>query len=203
MRALRRAFLVGGSVAVAGIALGACGSTAPTAAQRASVAAFTPYLVRSGEEPGYSLEGEPILSSTPMEWAKGEKDPTPEVARLTSEGFRDAVIQHTAANEGAGVSWVIQLATPSAARHELKASYGRAAAEQNPVSPFAISELPGSQGFVSHGTGGSAANVWFREGSCVLLIGDLASSRTDPMPAVTAAALSIYHATEHAVGPCR
>ena len=185
--------------------LGGCGSsskTASSATQSAASASLAPYLVRAGEETGYSLEGAPTLASSPAAWDKGEAGEAAETKRLTEEGFHAALTVHTTGSNRAGVSFVVELATPSAAQRELAAQFKEQVAEQHPSSQFTVATIPGAQGMVASGHGKVDANVWFSEGSCLLLVGGQVPSGVDPKPAVTAGAVKVYERTAHSNGVC-
>jgi hypothetical protein len=176
-------------------------SSAPLAEPAAS-ASLAPYLVRAGEETGYSLEGTPVSASSAAAWDKGEAGEAAETRRLTEEGFRAALTVHTTGSNRAGVSFVLELRTPSAAQHEVAARFKQIVAEQHPSSRFTIATIPGSHGFKASGSGKVDANVLFSEGSCVLLVGDQVPSGMDPNPPVIAGALKVYGRTAHSNGVC-
>jgi hypothetical protein len=204
------------------MSLAGCGSSAKTTTTQsaastthsAAAASLAPYLVRAGEETGYSLEGAPVLASTAAAWARGPLNP-PEPARsgaiaaesrrLSEEGFRDGLIVGTTGSPGSnrsGVSNVARLEAASAAQHEVAASFSQNVAEQRPSSQFTIATIPGSHGWEASGGGQNVANILFSEGSCVLEIGDAVPSGTDPEPAVIAGALKVYARTAHTGGVC-
>jgi hypothetical protein len=152
-RTAREAVLAGSFVTVLGVLLGACGGKSATVApaQRATAASLAPYLVRAGGETGYSLEGTPVLASSAAARDKGEAGEAAETRRLTEEGFRAALTVHTTGSNRAGVSFVLELGTPSAAQHEVAARFTQIVAEQHPSSQFTIATLPGSHGFEASG----------------------------------------------------
>ena len=187
--------------------LAGCGSSSSTpqatsSTTAAATAALAPYLVRAGEETGYSLEGAPTLASSPAAWDKGEAGEAAESKRLAEEGFHSALTVHTTGSNRAGVSYVLELGTPSAAQGELAAQFKEQLAQQHPSSQFTVATIPGSRGMVASGGGKLDANVWFSEGSCLLLVGDLVPSGTDPQAAVTAGAVKVYERTAHSKGVC-
>ena len=184
------------------VSLSACGGGSSTPVQNSSSASLAPYLVRAGEETGFSPEGAPTSASTPGEWAKGEANEASVTRRLTEEGFHAVLTVHTGGSNRAGVSFVLELGTPSAAQHEVAARFQQIIAEQHPSSQFTIATIPDSHGEEASGSGTVDANVLFSEGSCVLLVGDQLPSGTDPKPPLIAGALKVYGRTAHSNGVC-
>jgi len=99
---------------------------------------------------------------------------------------------------------VLELGSAAAARHEQAIQLEEDIAEQGNVrvSRFTVSGIPRSQGIsASQGTKGSAANVLFTVGRCVILVG---SGGVDPRykADVAAGARALYQRTASAPGPC-
>jgi len=125
-----------------------------------------------------------------------------ETRRLTEEGFRAALTVHTTGSNRAGVSFVMELASPSVAQHEVAVRLKQDVGEQRPSSQFTIATIPDSHGWEESGNGKADANVLFSEGSCVLLVGAQVPSGADPEPPVTAGALRVYGRTAQSRGVC-
>jgi hypothetical protein len=192
-------------VLVAGCGSGsktASSTSSATPAKPAASASLATYLVRAGEETGFSPEGAPTLATSPAAWDKGEAGEAAETRRLTGEGFRAAQTVHTTGSNRAGVSFVMELATPSAAQHEVAVRFKQGVAEQHPSSQFTIATIPDSHGWEGSGNGKVDTNVLFSEGSCVLLVGAQVPSGTDPKPPMIAGALKVYGRTAHSNGVC-
>jgi hypothetical protein len=160
--------------------------------------------VRAGEETGYSASGSPTFNSSPAAWTAGGPTAAADTKRLRVEGFQGVLTENTAgANGAAGVSWVIKLASPAAAKSEEQAQLKEDITEQGPsVTHFAIKQLPTSARFTARGKSRADANVLFVEGSCVLLVGDLTAIGINPRPPVIAGALKIYGRTAHSGDVC-
>jgi len=159
------------------------------------------YVVRAGEETGYSPSGAPTFNSSAAAWAKGNPKAAADAKRLRGEGFRAALTEHTTGPNGTGgVSWVIALASPTAAKSEEQAKLTEDIAQNSPVRRFTIKQLPTSEGFAAKGTV-AVANVLFVEASCVLLVGD-STDGANPYPPVIAGALKVYGRTAHKAGVC-
>jgi len=192
------------------VSVAGCGSSSKTvssssstsAAEPAASASLAPYLVRAGEETGYSPEGAPTLATSPAAWVTDTHGEAAETKRLTEEGFRAAERVETGGSNKSGVSLVMELGTPSAAQHEVAASLQESVAREHPTSQFTVATLPDSHGFEASGEGKVVGNVLFSEGSCFLVIGDQVNSGTDPKPAVIAGALKVYARTAHSNGVC-
>jgi hypothetical protein len=192
-----------GSFVCLAVLLGGCSSAALTAAQRATSTALAPYVVQANEETGYAPVGKPVFAATPALWTEGAAGAAKTSRRLTEEGFRAALTQHTGEMENAaGVSWVIEFSTPAGAQHELATSFAQSSYEQSPNTPFAIPSIPGARGFVAHGNGKSVTDVWCTEGACLLFVGDLIDTSADPKTAVVAGASAVYDRTAHSHGLC-
>jgi hypothetical protein len=170
-----------------------------------SSASLARYVVRAGEETGYSPKRAPTFYGSAAEWTAGNSTAAVDAKRLRGEGFRGALTQSMAGAHGAqGISIVIALASPTAARSEEQSQLKEDIADQSPspVTRFTIKQLPTSTAFTAKGDGGVAANVLFVEGSCVLLVGDFTATNLNPRPPITAGALKIYARTAHSGGVC-
>lgn len=212
-----RGVVAGGSVLAVGVMMAGFGGASAVAGQHVSFASLAPYIVREGEEAGFSAIGAPTFISSAAAWTAGDPTAAADAKRLRGEGFRGGLTENTAGvNGAAGVSWVIELASPAAAKSEEQAQLKEDIATQrpSPVTRFTIKQLPTSAGFTSRGNSRTEvnagetpvaevdANVLFVEGSCVLLVGDQTGSRINPSPPVIGGALRIYGRTAHSGGVC-
>jgi hypothetical protein len=193
--------------------LAGCGSsstkTASTKATTPTVVASPPssplaaWVVAGSEETGYQGAGTTV-SATVQQFVATDsaRQQAADAAALRRNGFRTAVVEQMSptrlvANDG-GVSVVIEFASPAAAKREQVIQLHSAIASQGPGPPlksFTVPGVPGADGFTAsggHGTG--AANVVFREGSCVLLIGDADAPGSLSAPLIHAAA-AVYRRT--------
>ena len=206
------------SVFVAALAatLAGWGGAWAATGHQVSSTSLAPYVVRAGEESGFSALGSPSFTSSAAAWTAGDPTAGAEAKRLRGEGFRGALTENTTGvNGAAGVSWAIELASPAAAKSEEQAQLKEDIAQSpSPVARFAIRQLPTSAGFTSKGNSKTQvdssetavadvdASVLFVEGSCVLLVGDQTGSRVNPSPPVIGGALEIYGRTAHSRGVC-
>ncbi len=96
---------------------------------------------------------------------------------------------------------MIELGSGSDAQRELAVQLNQASAAMRAhggtVRRFTLSSIPGSVGL----DGGPAANVLFREGRCVLIVGDETSATDHRAPAVHTAR-AIYARTHRRAGAC-
>ena len=197
-----RRVVASGSVVVLAVVLAGLGVASAGAGQSVSSASLARYVVRAGEETGYSPSGAPTFTRSAASWATGNPNAAADAKRLRGEGFRAALTQHTTgSNSTGGVSFVIALASSAGAAAEERAQLKEDLAENSPVTRFTIKQLPTSEGFAAKGTNIRVANVLFVEGSCVLLVGD-ETDGANPRPPVIAGALKVYGRTAHRAGAC-
>jgi len=143
---------------------------------------------------------------TVTDWMKSSHSTPADARRVSQEGFRDALQQETAtATGGTGLNFVLELGSAAAATAEQAVELREDIAEQGRVrvSRFTVTGVPGSEGIsASAGTKGSAANVLFTVGRCLLLVG---SGGVDPRyrTDVIAGTRALYRRTATAPGPCR
>jgi len=191
-----------GSVVALAVMLAGLGGASAVAGQRVSSASLAPYVVRAGEETGYSPSGAPTFTRSAASWTTGNPKAAADAKRLRGEGFRAALTQQTTGPNGTGgVSFVIELASPAAAASEEQAEVKEDIAENSPVTRFTIKQLPTSEGWTGKDTSGAFGNVMFVEGSCVLLVGD-ETDGANPHPPLIAGALKVYGRTAHSAGVC-
>ena len=202
MASVRRVVAGGSVVALAVMLPGLGGASAVAGQSSVSSASLAPYVVRAGEETGYSPSGAPTFTRSAASWATGNPKAAVDAKRLRGEGFRGALSQQTTGSNGTGgVSFVIVLASPAAATSEEQAEVKENIAENSPVTRFTIKQLPTSEGWAGKDNSGAFGNVMFVEGSCVLLVGD-ATDGANPRPPLIAGALKVYGRTAHSAGVC-
>lgn len=190
------------SIVALGVMAAGWGGGSAVAGQSVSSASLAPYVVRAGEETGYSPSGAPTFTSSAASWTKGNPRAAADAKRLRGEGFRGALSQQTTGpNSTGGISFVTVLASPAAAASEEQAEFKEDVAENSPVTRFTIKQLSTSEGFAGKETSRAFGNVLFVEGSCVLLVGD-ATNGANPRPPVIAGALKVYGRTAHSAGVC-
>ena len=194
------------SIVALGVMAAGFGGGSAVAGQSVSSASLARYVVRAGEETGYSPSGTPTFTTSAASWTKGNPKAAADAKRLRGEGFRGVLVQPTTGGTlyqpTGGVSFVLVLASPAAAASEEQAEFKEDVAQSSPDTRFTIKQLPTSEGwFAGKGTSRAIANVLFVEGPCVLAVGD-ATDGANPQPPVTAGALKVYGRTAHSAGVC-
>lgn len=181
----------------AGMSAG-CGSTAHHPASLS----LTDYLVRGNEETGLHIVGRPMYFHSVTTYETGDPNAPSDELRLTEAGFREAAAVNTGGVNGAqGISAVVELGSAAPAAREQEAELRVAALDQSvAVVHFVAPGIPGSTGVAAPGNQ-STANLFFREGRCVLLVGD-ETSAADYRVSVIAAGRAIYARTHGRGGPC-
>jgi len=163
------------------------------------------YLLKQGEG-GFTVFSVAVDQPTVSDWMKSSQSTPADARRVVQEGFHDALQQETATSTGGtGLDFVLELGSPAAARQEEAVELREDIAEQGRVrvSRFTVAGIPGSAGIsASKGPNGSAANVLFTVGRCLLLVG---SGGVDPRyrTDVIAGAKALYRRSATAPGPCR
>jgi hypothetical protein len=196
------ALLAGLAVIWLGSSMSAAVSTARSdAAKPARAATLTRFLVRAGEEPGFT-PGRPHVAGSLRAYVRYLKSfgPPKQVAadakRLKAEGFVAAAWEHTTNNpeSGVGQSYVREFATSIGAGHE------RAFIVH--VMPghtkFGVTGIPGAYGRKGKVFGDERyANLVWRQGRCTLSVGESFFPRTTAAPTrpLIAAAQAIYRRT--------
>jgi hypothetical protein len=198
-----RALVATGSVVAFGMVFSGWGGSAAAAGQPVSSASLAPYLVRAGEETGYSPT-RPSFYRSAAAWAASTNSPA-DASRYRREGFRGALSEGTNGAHGdQGVSYVEVLGSPAAAKSEaqglLKQSTTGLPGGVTATS-FTVRQLPTSEGDTQTSSA-RVANVWWVEGSCLLVVGDYTSYYPTERSAVIAGALKVYARTAHSAGVC-
>lgn len=199
---------------VVGLLLAACGAgskhppsttstTTPTTPAAARSSPLAVYLLRKGEG-GFQVSS-PIDQTTAGQWMTVSQSTPADVRRVQTEGFREALEQPIATTSGGtGLDFVLELGSASDARREQAAELQEDIAEQGHVriARFTVTGIPGSDGIAaSEDRKGTAANVLFTEGRCLLLVGDGEAGTTDRARAI-AGARAIYTRTDATPGAC-
>lgn len=166
------------------------------------------YLVRRGEQTGFAPHGRPSAYRTARAFlaSGGEKGSrlNKDAARLSGDGFTHAVVEQTtylaAPANGGGLSWVIELGSPGSARSEQRVLLHQDTAGQGKramIHRFGVAGVPGATGWTVklQTLSGTAANVLFTEGRCLLLVGD-AVPHGDPAAPARAGTKAIYRRTQ-------
>jgi hypothetical protein len=172
-------------------------STAGSGALKpASAAVLTRFLLRSGEEPGFTPRS-PQISRSVNAWVTGEPSAqrTADIQRYNAEGFVAAALEHTTPSGGGdGISTVVEFATSTGARHEM--TYLLHAVGGAPgATTFTVAGIPAARGVKSQNPGETDTNLVWVQGRCTLLIGESIPNSTAPTGPLSAAAKAVYGRT--------
>jgi hypothetical protein len=201
-----------GVTAIVVLAIGGCGGGSSSAGSSSgesssggsssATVGLTSYVVHGNEEPGYAIQRPLEHYKTAAGYATSEQNPA-DAQRLTSGGFQQALVENTGG--GNGISFVLQFATVSDATREQSYEFQSDVASQG-GSPFrfSVSGVPGAEGFGARPLAGQGdANALFREGRCVLLVGDESAPHPKSYEAaVIAGVKAIYARTAGHDGVC-
>jgi hypothetical protein len=161
---------------------------------------LTAYVVHGSQETGFSTQGAPRVMKSLNAYLASQYGAGSDPTKLKAEGFKEFATVGTGGSKGKqGGSFALELGSPSAAEHEQAASLATARQSQAGAKlvPFTVPGVPGSAGV--HAVGSQAtSNVYWREGTCALWVGDFGSSGP-----VIAAAQAIWAATHARKGPCQ
>jgi hypothetical protein len=190
--------IVGTSLAVAIVA-----GLAATLGVAATPLPLSARLIEAADFAGYVPEPSPKDYRSARNWDSLDTGLTAaqvsgDVARLHREGFKEVLVEYLdrAPAKQDGVSWVMQLGSPAAARAELAASLAEDKA-QNPgtFSTYSIPGIAAARGYRVSGNGFIGENVLFADGPFLYLVGEgwTAGQRNAPTRAdLVAAAGKLY-----------
>lgn len=194
--ALRGLFGIG-VTAIVVLAAGGCGGGSSS-----SAASLKSYLIQGNEETGYAIQRPLEHYKTAARYATSEQNPA-DAQRLTRAGFQQALVENTGG--GNGLSFVLQFATASDAAREQSYEFQTDFASQGGLPfRFSVSGVPGADGFGLRPVAGQGdANALFREGRCLLLVGDESAPHPKSYEAaVVAGVQAIYARTAGHDGVC-
>ncbi|HUA49539.1 MAG TPA: hypothetical protein VMA77_30165 [Solirubrobacteraceae bacterium] len=183
--------------AIVVLALGGCGGGSSSLA-----AGLGPYVIQGNEEPGYTVQRPLERYKTAAGYAASEED-SADAQRLRGAGFQQALVENTGA--GNGISYVLQFATASDAAREQSYEFGTDLAGQGGLPfRFSVSGVRDADGFGLRPAGGQGdANALFREGRCLLLVGDMSTPHPKSYEAAVIAGVhAIYARTAAHHGAC-
>lgn len=159
----------------------------------------TAYLVHGSQETGFTTQGKPSVETSLQSYVTSDYGASSDPTTLKAEGFKEFADVNTGGPSGEqGGSFALELGSPSAAVHEQAASLTVAKQGQGGAKLvlFTVPGVPASIGIHALGSQ-STSNVYWREGTCVLWVGD-----TDSSGPVIAAAHAIWGATHARKGVC-
>jgi hypothetical protein len=177
---------------VGSIVLAGCGSSS-------SGTKLTGYLVRGSQETPLTTRGAASVERTVQSYVNSDFGSDSDAGTLKAQGFKGFADVNTASPGGLqGGSFALELGSASAAAQEQATSLrlAKRGQGQEKLVSFTVRGVPGSTGI--HAVGSQqTSNVYWREGTCVLWVGD-----TDSPGPVIAAAHAIWTATHARKGVC-
>lgn len=177
-----------GMTAIVVLAVGGCGGGSSSLA-----AGLDPYLIQGNEENGYTVQRPLEHYKTAAGYAASEQNPS-DAQRLARAGFQQALVENTGG--GNGISYVLQFATTSDAVREQSFEFQSDSAGQGGLPfRFSVSGVRDADGFGARPVEGQGdANALFREGRCLLLVGDMSGPHPKSYEAAVIAGVQSIHA---------
>jgi hypothetical protein len=159
-----------------------------SAASSGSTLPLTARVLHAGDFLGLKPQSRVAVVRTPEQWALNEPQGAIfDAALLRKDGFAGGIFEnlHWQARNIDGLSMVVQLGSPAAARTYLTIYNG-------PLAPFPVSGIPGARGFGDSG----GVNIVFADGDYAYLVGagwQSGSTHTVTKAQLLVAAKLLYH----------
>ena len=157
-----------GAVVLGAVVLPVLSLATPAGASNPPLSQF---LLKSGEQTGYSVGGKPATSSTPSGFLEGDQFTASQLrnakSTLKKDGFVKAV-EESSKGPGSsdGFSWVIEFTNAAGATSAAALFLHLAQANQNSTQPFSVSGVSGAKGVTDTGSEGGSANAYWSGGDC-------------------------------------
>jgi hypothetical protein len=137
----------------------------------ATTATLTPFLLKSHEEPGFTVSGHPSTITTPAGLiASGsltKSESKSFTTTLHKAGFVEAVEENTkGSGSNEGLSLVIQFTNPAGAQAGAALFLQVAKSGQAGTKLFAVAGVPSAKGVTVTGGAGGSANAYWSAGDC-------------------------------------
>jgi hypothetical protein len=166
--ARRRVTGLCGALVLGGIGLPALFGAPVGAATTSSLA---PFLLKSHEEPGFTVSGHPTTITKPSGLiASGsltKSESKSFVSTLQNAGFVKAVEENTTGSgSNEGLSLVIQFTNPAGAQVGAALFLQVAKSGQTGTKLFTVDGVPGAKGVTVTGGAGGSANAYWSAGDC-------------------------------------
>jgi hypothetical protein len=136
-----------------------------------TASSLAPFLLRSHEEPGFTVSGHPTTITKPSELiASGsltKSESKSFVSTLQKAGFVKAVEENTTGSgSNEGLSLVIQFTNPAGAQAGAALFLQVAKSGQTGAKLFSVTGVPGAKGVTVTGGAGGSANAYWSAGDC-------------------------------------
>ncbi len=137
----------------------------------ATTSSLAPFLLRSHEEPGFTVSGHPTTITNPSGLiASGsltKSESKSFVSTLQKAGFVKAVEENTTGSgSNEGLSLVIQFTNPAGAQAGAALFLQVAKSGQTGAKLFSVTGVPGAKGVTVTGGAGGSANAYWSAGDC-------------------------------------
>ncbi len=183
----------------AGLCAGALATVALIATALAATGGLTRFLVRRGEEPGFTIAKRQTHMGL-KEYLQGDPHFKADAKRLKSAGFQTAAFEQLkGANRAQAGSAVVEFTTPAGARK--LTAYAHASVRNQGAGTYTAIKVPRVTSAVGYAFTGSAknggaqnrdANVYWVQGRCSLFVGDVRPG-SGALAAPVIAAVKVVH----------
>lgn len=161
---------------------------------RLAAKSLMPYVIHGNEETGYPMQGAPKDYNTAASYAASEQGEE-NAQLLTRAGFQQALVENNGPQPS--LSYVEQFATASdATRQESNELDVDLSTQGGGSFRFSVPGVPATEGFGVRSVDGSQgdANVLFREGRCLMLVGDMSTPHPKSYEKAVIAGVQAIHA---------
>ena len=162
------------ALALGGVGLPVLRPGSPAGAATSS--SLSQFLLKSKEQPGYTVGGRPTTLTTPSAlvegglYTAGQKKSL--VSGLKRAGFVKAVEETTTASaNNEGFSLVMEFGSVAGAQTGAALFLRAATTDQAGAKPFGVSGVPGAKGITVTGGAGGSANAYWSAGDCAFASG--------------------------------
>ncbi len=166
-------------IVVAGFAVAMVAGLVASSGGAVSPLPLSARLIETADFAGYTPERSPKEYRSARIWTSLDTSLIPsqvsaDVARLHREGFKEVLVEYLdrAPGKQNGVSWVMQLGSPAAARAELAASLSEDKAQNPGYSPYSVPGIAAARGYHVSGNGFIGENILFADGPYLYLVGE-------------------------------
>jgi hypothetical protein len=157
------------------------------------------FLMRNGEEPGFSPDGDAFTVVGVDAFAEHARLSRAEVQQLRENGFISFTTRRTlAGRDAAGVSEVLLFRTPKGARdqmtHDLRPSTIHAILPETKIRRFGVRDVPGARGWTGSDLHDNPiGSVYWVQGRCMLVL--VSEGDVPFVDALSTGARAIYERT--------
>ena len=137
----------------------------------ATTSSLAPFLLKSHEEPGFTVSGHPTTITKPSgliaSGSLNKSESNSFVSTLQKAGFVKAAEESTSGSgSNEGLSLVIQFSNPAGAQAGAALFLQVAKSGQTGTKLFSVAGVPGAKGVTVTGGAGGSANAYWSAGDC-------------------------------------